>query len=403
MPLDVNLATASTTGSEPTLVQTGEGTVTDISENVRSAIGSTGGKTTYAFRKDYTVVTMSSDSTSGTTLATIDFNTSIDPEVSNLAQRFILYKFSDITITFKCIAPWSTASGTAQVMVNPDPANPISATQATALLQAMRLLQSRQLSSKGEIEVTVRPMDLSLPVFQEWRYCKPAGYIRAERFGSLAAIVRGAPSTGDGTSWAVTVAGTAEFNMATYNVTSAAFRSDVDLNIIPDLSTVAVGMDDRYILVVPFSSTNQLVNSTGTFIPDNLIYSTLTLGEVGSTYTEIYQLNFGSCKYICVDNVVSLILRLPPQRTTDIETAVINDWTLKQLSGQLIFYDEDFVSGNQLKSSMLSAPIARTHQTPDYFHSSVKSLDINPNIISNLVKKYNTKLSNYKIRYHNAV
>ncbi|APG77557.1 putative structural protein [Beihai sea slater virus 4] len=213
------LATAQV--STPKVVPIGNNEAIQIDEFAKDAIVDTHGSTTYPFRLSLPPVKMTSTDLAGASLFEKTLDVNITTTTQELGKQFIYYKYVSLAINLRCTAPWSTASGSAQIYFNPDPENPIPSDRSAAMDFVMRLFGSKQLSSKGEITAEFPVSNFAAPMFGKWRYCRAGenSQPRLEQFGTVGAIVRGSPTEGDYAIWTMTMTGAIQFRAATINST----------------------------------------------------------------------------------------------------------------------------------------------------------------------------------------
>lgn len=393
----ISLATAQNL-DHPTVIPIAGGTL-DINENAREGLFSTNGSTAYTVRADIGDFIMTSDAEKGTSIFTYALTPLSAPDTlaAELARRFIYFSIMNVSLVFKCIAPWSTASGSMQFFYNPDPENPLSSTLSVAIQQAMRLSQSKQLSSKGEAVVTCNiPTEQASQVFKGFRYCKQASnpMPRTESFGFLGGIVRGQPTIGDGTAWTVTLAITFVFKDMTFNSPISQFQIVVSEDIISS-EPVASNDGSGYIYMKTILPSTGKV-STGYFSPYNIDNFDFLLVETQGTETVSERYVYTNNTAYYVDDGINLEIWLntnfTPNRTAldDPESTSVST-TLTHLSGSLL-YSEDAIGplrGNNvvaLKQSRQSfyntimsfVKISRTHLLNVYkrvYHTNAGALN----------------------------
>jgi len=307
----ISLATANDFSSD-TLVPIAGG-VLDVNENSRTGLFSTAGITSYTFRGDAGDFIMTSDSSKGDVVFSYNLTPwdSNDDVLTSLANRFIYFTIQNISIVFKCIAPWSTASGSMQFFYNPDPENTLSTDTAVALQQAMRLLQSKQLSSKGEGTVTCNvPAEQASQVFKGMRYCKPATtpFPRAESFGYVGGVVRGVPSFGDGTQWTVTFVVTYVFRDATFNIPTSNFEIVVSDDVKAQ-SIVSASDGSGYIYIKTQLPTTGRTFA-GMFQPYNVKQYIVIIDEDQDSGEISEKYNYVNNSCLCVDDGINLTIWL---------------------------------------------------------------------------------------------
>lgn len=367
----LSLATAQNL-DEDTIVPIAGGTL-NVNENARTGLFSTCGATAYTVRKDIGDYTMSSDSSKGDLVFFIDLNPKgfTDAVVDQLVKNFIYFQIGSISLTFKCIAPWSTASGSMQYFYNPDPENRLSDDPDIAIQQAMRLAQSKQLSSKGEAATVCNiPPELASQVFKTWRYCKQAATPnpRTESYGQLGGIVRGVPSLGDGTSWTVTMVATLMFHDMSFNSPSTTVSLVYDEKV--DSSSPSVSEDGSGYLYIKTEGVSSGVVSSGSFMPTDIDKEFVTI--VDSTedpeIVERYFYSNAACFYADDGTTMTVWLKtnFSPTGTAinDIESATITT-TLKRLTGLLVYTEAalvNYTSGTRIAKKQTSNSFLRALQ-----------------------------------------
>lgn len=334
----ISLATANDFSSD-TLVPIAGG-VLDINENSRTGLFSTAGLTSYTYRGDAGDFIMTSDSVKGDTIFSYSLTPwdSNDEVLTSLANRFIYFSIQNISLVFKCIAPWSTASGSMQFFYNPDPENTLSADTSIAVLQAMRLLQSKQLSSKGEGTVTCNiPSEQASQVFKGMRYCKPATtpMPRTESFGYVGGVVRGVPSFGDGTQWTATIVVTYVFKDATYNIPTSNFEIVVS-DDVQSQSVVSASDGSGYIYIKTTLPTTGKTFA-GTFQPYNIKQYIVIIEEVQDGYDISEKYNYVNNSCLCIDDGAVLTVWLATNFRT--ASSSLNDPETATFSSDLVLLE----------------------------------------------------------------
>lgn len=225
--VSVSLSTADKVGTDRALNLGGK--PVDTSETVTAGLCGTGGAASYGVRVARDIIQMNSTPNVGGLLWHMPLDArGLDPALDSLMEKFMQWTISDVRVCIKCLAPFATASGTAQIFYNKDPENPITSDPAKNILLIMRLCQSMQVSSKGELEFDLAPEELLFePIVGPWRYCKSAKnpYTRLERFGEIGAAVRGPPAAGDGTAWTVTFTANFHFRNMTQQLPIVLLRA----------------------------------------------------------------------------------------------------------------------------------------------------------------------------------
>lgn len=325
--MDVSIATAQKSET-PTSINVGGGQKFDVSDVPTKTLHTTAGKTIYTFRVDIPGVSIISTSAAGAILYITALDGAFgDEALIKLKEKFIYYRLVDLVVTFRSISPFATASGSAQIFVNPDPSNPVSQTPATALLQAMRLLGSGQLSSKSELTMVLSSADWNSRVWDsQWRYCKTAGTPRAESFGFLCGICRAPPAKGDGAQWAMTLSGSVELCDATINSVTTVGRIRVEsVSAIPTIDVnVHEAADTVFIVSIGYNTNIDPPDSAGNMVLDYPVRGSITFTDIDdTTYEETYPLDFAECDYVTATGTtrrVVLRTEIHARRGTDITT-----------------------------------------------------------------------------------
>ncbi|APG77759.1 hypothetical protein [Wuhan arthropod virus 1] len=370
-----------------------------ITDNESPSLISTGTGTTFVLRKAIPPVNMvKTGSEAGNTL----FIENLDglhgePILTSLKTMFMKYRYVDLAIEYQCVAPFATASGSAQTFINPDPENPITTKPDDNLKTVMRLFGSKQLTARGEGGMHVEKLALS-GILDDWRYCKPAttSNIRMEEFGQVGLIVRAPPAIGDGTNWSVTLVATVQFKDATFNSTSAQFRTDIEVAITTgSTKTVEVTNTGNYMLtiqstILPVAGIN--TKSAGRMIFNEQLLTYVTLAD--SNNQDTLPLSLHDCDYVITATEATFLL--PVMGNSHIP--LVEPITIKSIgfsSFKGIGYFTDTVVA---PSRILNYPIARKSQDPDIMMNAISS-SFPQNIVSKLIKSIYHKENNDSINF----
>jgi len=382
--MEVSLATAESDDSSLTVpISAPTDFKLDIDEHARSTFLSTKGGCVYPIRKALAPVTMTSNNATGDILFVQSLDVTMDPIFATLAQRFIYYRFISIALAFRTTAPWGTASGSAQILVNPDPENPISTDKVESIQQSMRLMESRQLSSKGEITAQVPIHTFNNPILGGFRWCKSAAVSnpRLQSYGQLAMIVRGVPAFSDGTSWTCTLTAAIEFSMATFNSSLASYKIGINSTIDHTKDAIVPSTNGSNDFLVSLTGSTTGKASTGYFSSFNPIEGTVKLTEPTDDdppvdYSETCRISCNTCSY--VDDGTSCTFLVPIQDIQNSNlasptTATIETMGVDRFVGYGIYNDTStLVQGH----SLASIPERDAHQSADCFMGHTSSLNI---------------------------
>nr|WPV62221.1 MAG: putative structural protein [Wufeng shrew hepe-like virus 1] len=378
---DISIATAQKSES-PTTIDVGGGQKFDVSDLQSTQLHSTAGENCYPFRIDIPGTAITSTSTAGTILYLRQLDGAFDDVQTALKDKFIYYRIIDLVVTLRSVSPFSTASGSAQVFVNPDPSNPISDTPATALLQGMRLIGSGQLSSKAEMTFKLDSKDFKTRVWNsEWRYCKSAGNPRAELFGFLAVIARASPAKGDGAYWSMTLSGNVQYRDMTYNTTTSAARARFAQNgDFTQTISMPEPNDALYLLEFHVPVSEGFPVSSGQAMLDEPIRGTVSITEDGGDqdYVETYPFDFSNAPYNSTKSgstepVTTMVFTTEVliRRGTDITAPYIKNITITEgaFNGTAVWE-----SGSQMLFEIARSFESKTDQNFDSFRASVNQM-----------------------------
>lgn len=364
----------------------------DVSETSSSVMQATSGLMRVHFRTSKAPIVMTSTNIAGDSLLRVVLDTDIDSALASAKNDYMFYKFDTIAIALHPVAPFSTASGSAQVYFNTDPLNPInSATTSNNLKAAMRLNQSKQVLAKGTIESILSSDDMTSPVYGSWRYSR-TGSQRDSSFGELGVLVRTPPNQADVTTWSVTITGSVAFSNMTYNIPSALLRSYSQLNITNTYArNSTTGDGSTYIIFegTAVDLNNNLPASAGRFHSDHTVYTTALITTNG--YSERYNLEFDELNYVVTGDTVMLSAALSLIRNTDLEdlSSATVETGLTTLSGNFVYT----VPGT---SSINAIPISSTPQDYQTYKNSVSRFPtISSNEFTSAIAKYVGKFGNH--------
>ncbi|APG77712.1 putative structural protein [Shahe hepe-like virus 1] len=138
----------------------------------------------------------------------------IDNTATNLASDYEYYSFKNVEIAIEAVSPFGTSSGGMQVAWITDPENVTlpqgdDGQKLTSLAKVIR--------QDGSVLVRPRNSALFNISTEGARYCLPGTESRLSSFGSLVALVRSPPGTGDVADFAATITGEIHFMRSTRN------------------------------------------------------------------------------------------------------------------------------------------------------------------------------------------
>ncbi len=336
----------------PLSVAVGGGRSVPITETASQVLGGTTGSTDYAFKVARSVATMASgdESTpSGSTLAIIPIDGEFaDPTLVSLKSKFMFYRVKNVTLILKCISPWSTASGTAQVAYNLDPENLIASGvtgNEKRLEQSVRFMRSQQVSAKTDLVTQIPDEELNnLVTPGSWRWCKPgaSAYARLERYGDLMIVVRGAPVLGEGSSWAITVEGMVQFSHPTVQSDSTTMRSSKYIDFQRQLPMVLERDGPALNLIITSTIGAATKNTAGTVnVAEPMNPITLYVKQAGGPDEphEKYTLTLQAGTYVAAGNGdTTMVFKTLIGTTTQFSDPVLDDELSKRISNTFLYY-----------------------------------------------------------------
>lgn len=338
-------------------IATGEGTRTNVDENVESKLQGTGGMVSYPLRVALAPITVASGDQAGAVKLTVPLDDFVeDTQVAALKQRFMFYKISDVVMNIQSVSPWSTASGSVQVFYNKDPENSIAGQSGTVPIRlALRLLRSQQASAKMKDNFALDNSELTLaPLSSDWRFCKKGAspYPRLERYGDIMIAVRAVPATGDGVLYTVTLAANILFKDATFNSTLSAykvpFKSNENLNaeleIVDGSMNILLNLD-------PIDHDNQLLTASGDFRLNTPAQIVLEIADASDddAPTERYNITFSQGAFNADSDGLTLVISTTITATNQHQTPVVSNFDIltpevpdfKKLTGWLVYLSEN--------------------------------------------------------------
>lgn len=201
------------------LSKVGEKLYVDLNDNSERGITeSTTGVATFQVKANLGAFQLTSEDVYGK----IIFVSSIDPALTqlsaSLAKQYVNYRITHLSVTVRNVSPFASASGSIQLAYINDPNNIV--TMGTENIETLiRQTNSRQVGAKDTLDFDFNQNHLNvLGAPSGWKFCKPRGMPIFDRYGMIAAAVRGVPSIGDGAQFVVSVAATFEFFGMTHNV-----------------------------------------------------------------------------------------------------------------------------------------------------------------------------------------
>lgn len=207
---------------DKTQSKVGENLYVDLNDNSQRGITeSTTGIATFQVKANLGAFQLTSEDPYGK----IIFLANVDPTISklsgSLAKQYVNYRITHLSITVRNVSPFASASGSIQLAYVNDPDN-ILTMGAENIETLIRQTNSRQVGAKDTLDFDFNQTHLNvLGAPSGWKFCKPRGMPIFDRYGTIAAAVRGVPSIGDGAQFVVSVAATFEFFGMTHNLESS--------------------------------------------------------------------------------------------------------------------------------------------------------------------------------------
>lgn len=204
------------------LSKVGEKLYADLNDNSQRGITeSTTGIATFQVKANLGSFQLTSEDAYGKVI----FVAPIDPTVSQLSsalsKQYVNYRITHLSITVRNVSPFASASGSIQLAYINDPAN-IVTLDSENIETLIRQTNSRQVGAKDTLDFDFDQTHLNvLGAPSGWKFCKPRGISIFDRYGTIAAAVRGVPSIGDGAQFVVSIAATFEFYGMTHNLSQA--------------------------------------------------------------------------------------------------------------------------------------------------------------------------------------
>jgi len=148
----------------------------------------------------------------GELLFSLELSPLIDPTMTEMAKAYEHFTFKDIEVSMDATSPFGTASGAFQTAWITDPAN-TALGQADPTQKAASLV--KVIRQEGSKLVRPRNSELMKINVEGDKYCLKGNDPRLSNFGTIVAVIRAPPATGDTAAFAVTVVGTIVFKRAT--------------------------------------------------------------------------------------------------------------------------------------------------------------------------------------------
>lgn len=139
----------------------------------------------------------------------------IDATTTELAKDYEYYSLKNVEIAIEAVSPFGTSSGGMQVAWVTDPEN-VTIPQGDDGQKLVSL--AKIVRQDGSVLVRPRNSALFMISPQGARYCLPGNEPRLSSFGSLIALVRSPPATGDVAEFAATITGEMHFMRSTRNM-----------------------------------------------------------------------------------------------------------------------------------------------------------------------------------------
>jgi len=219
------------------LSKVGENLYVDLHDNNQRGITeSTTGVATFQIKANLGAFQLTSEDDYGK----IIFMAPIGPELSEmsaaLAKQYVNYRITHLSVTVRNISPFAAASGSIQLAYINDPNNVVTIGYNN-IDTLLRQTNSRQVGAKDTLDLDFDQTHLNvLGAPSGWKFCKPRGLAILDRYGTIAASVRGVPAIGDGAQFVVSIAATFEFFGMTYNLpTNWAYRGITDTDLDKDV------------------------------------------------------------------------------------------------------------------------------------------------------------------------
>jgi len=205
-----------------TLSKVGEKLYVDLNDNSQRGITeSTTGIATFQVKANLGAFQLTSDDAYGKVIFVANVNPEISKLSESLAKQYVNYRITHLSITVRNVSPFASASGSIQLAYINDPDNIVNY-GSDNIETLIRQTNSRQVGAKDTLDFDFNQTHLNvLGAPSGWKFCKPRGMPIFDRYGMIAAAVRGVPSIGDGAQFVVSVAATFEFFGMTHNLSTA--------------------------------------------------------------------------------------------------------------------------------------------------------------------------------------
>lgn len=218
--LSANVGREFDTGTK--LSKVGDNLYVDLNDNSQRGITeSTTGIATFQVKANLGAFQLTSEDAYGKIIFVAPVDPSISTLSSSIAKQYVNYRITHLSITVRNVSPFASASGSIQLAYINDPANLV--TMGSENIETLiRQTNSRQVGAKDTLDFDFDQTHLNvLGAPSGWKFCKPRGLSIFDRYGTIAAAVRGVPSIGDGAQFVVSIAATFEFFGMTHNLTQS--------------------------------------------------------------------------------------------------------------------------------------------------------------------------------------
>jgi len=202
-----------------TSTKVGEGLYADLHDNFQSGITeSTTGVATFQVKANLGSFQLESKIPYGTVIFSYPIDAALSDMSASIANQYVNYRITHLSVTVRNVSPFASASGSVQFAYINDPNN-IVKQDAQNIETLIRQTNSRQVGAKDTLDLDFNQTQLNvLGAPSGWKFCKPRGVAILDRYGTVAAAVRGVPAIGDGAQFVVSVAATFEFFGMTLNL-----------------------------------------------------------------------------------------------------------------------------------------------------------------------------------------
>lgn len=179
--------------------------------------GSTGGIASFQIKSNFGAFQISSESKYGDIVFIGNIDPSLSALTSGLALQYVSYRITDLEVSIRNVAPFSSASGSVQVAYVNDPNNML-VSDPSAVEAVIRQSNSRQVGAKDTLDMRLDSKQLNVRgAPSDWKFCRPHGDFVFNRYGSVVAVVRAVPAIGDGSQFVVSINAKFEFHGMTNN------------------------------------------------------------------------------------------------------------------------------------------------------------------------------------------